>query len=220
MLNINYPLEVTENGGIHRIRITKESLILAISQMPEHTSIGVMRNALIDVFRAADAGIEGEWSGHIIDRNYEFMHSILMGTASEIGYGLYNSWNREEYQNLYSSKLDILLVTDVIYTVVIKDGSNNILGGFEPFTAKLAINKDFYILPLIPAKGLGYIHLSITQNDGSVYGKYNIANQYLFFTSKQYLNSAPTYNFLHGITQNPIDKKMKGFVILDILKTN
>jgi len=220
MLNINYPLEVTENEGIHRIRITKESLILAISQMPEHTSIGVMSNALIDVFRAAEAGIEVEWVSGAVDKNYELMHSIFMGTASGVGYGLFDAWDRKDYQNIYNAKRDILLVTDVIYTVVIKDSYTNVLGGFEPFTAKLAIKKDFYILPLTPAKGLGHIHLSITQNDGSVYGKYKIANKYLFFTSKQYLNSSPSYNFLIGLNQNPIDRDMKGFVILDVLKTN
>lgn len=210
---INFPLESLNNSGLMTFTISSESLSRAISLMPEHTAIGVMRNALIDAFVAPPTQIRLDFQH--FNSNYSIMHTMLMGDEAST-YSSYYSFNRQDYQALYKSKLDILLSTTVIYTVSLKDSFANTIGGFNPFSSNVFIEgNQKYKLTANPARK--NISISITQNDGSVSRRYSISNKYLFFTSKPYLASS---SHKYGVNQNPEYKSRTIFSILDILKTN
>tara|TARA_R110002167_G_scaffold122963_2_gene301797 strand:+ start:1219 stop:1869 length:651 start_codon:yes stop_codon:yes gene_type:complete len=211
--HINFPLESIENKGSMIFTISSEALSRAISLMPEHTAIGVMRNALIDVFVTPPTQIRLDFLHFGSD--YSIMHTMLMGDEAAT-YDSYYSFNRKDYQAQYNSKLDILLSTTVIYTVDIRDKFNTSIGGFKPFSANSNLGKSKYTFTSTGSRN-SYITLKITQNDGSVFGKYLISNKYLFFTSESFLFSS---GFRIGINQSPIFKSRTKFSIVDVLKTD
>jgi len=211
--SVNFPLESIDNKGSMIFSISSEALTRAISLMPEHTAIGVMRNALIDTFVTPPTQIRLDFLH--FNSDYSIMHTMLMGEETET-YSSFFSFNKKDYQAQYNSKLNILLSTTVIYTVDVRDKFDTSIGGFKPFSANSYLGKSKYTFTSTGSSN-DIITLKITQNDGSVYGKYLISKKYLYFVSKAFL-AGERYSIIEN--QSPIFKARTKYSIVDVLKNN
>jgi len=209
----NYPLESIEGSKGKYVSITRDAILKIISSLPEHTAVVSMRDALIDTFRAADSSIQTDWNGGAINRDYELMHSVLMGTASMIGYGMYYSYDREDYKDSYIAKYNIVQAVDVEYSIYFTDGAANTLGGFKPFNALVDLVNKNYKIQLSAPIYKNNVTLSASQDGGSTIYRFQISDLYGFFSSKMYLNDS----YLHiGSHQYPDYKYMKNYIIKEV----
>jgi hypothetical protein len=211
MMNVNYPLVAVRNHGLMYFKISSKTLLDAISQMPEHTAIGVMRNALIDTFVAPPTQIRLDFQH--FNSNYSIMHTMLMGDEAAT-YSSYYSFDRDDYKYTYLQYLDSLKKSTILYTVDLRDKNNNIVGGLNAFTSGLDLGLNEFTFSVTYHEG---ISMKITQNNGEIYGKYMIANRYNYFNSNTYLNNPSDYV---GVIYTPEYKSKTIFEIKDTLKTN
>ena len=191
-------------------KISSKTVLDAITQMPEHSSIGIMRNALIDAFSLNDSAIRGYFVS--VNSDYGKVHATLMG--EDLTQSAESIFDRFDYKYTYLGSLDSLRKSTILYTVDLRDKNNNIVGGFNTFTAGLDLGSHEFTFSVTYHEG---ISMKITQNDGAIYGKYMIANKYNYFESNAYLNN-PSDSV--GLIYTPKYKSKTVFEIRDIFKTN
>lgn len=191
-------------------KISSKTVLDAITQMPEHSSIGIMRNALIDAFSLNDSAIRGYFVS--VNSDYGKVHATLMG--EDLTQSAESIFDRFDYKYTYLGSLDSLRKSTILYTVDLRDKNNNIVGGFNTFTAGLDLGSHEFTFSVTYHEG---ISMKITQNDGAIYGKYMIANKYNYFESNAYLNNSSDSV---GLIYTPKYKSKTVFEIRDIFKTN
>lgn len=181
--SLNFPLipiEITFNL-LGRIAITRIALEKAISQMAEHASIGVMRNALVDAYRTSDTNVANLFNGFSGTDAYKYQETIAILNAVDPAKSSIPGFDHKAYQADYALKLAIIK-SKLTYTLEFTDGFANVVGGFLPFSQNLSFDKNIYTCLIgNNARIDTNLVLSIKQTSTSVVGKYYISDKNNFF---------------------------------------
>ena len=145
--SLNFPLipiEITSNV-LGRIAITRIALEKAISQMAEHASIGVMRNALVDAYRASDSDVAtlfNSFSGTNADK---YRETIAILNADNPEKSDIVGFDHKAYQADYKSKFDILNA-QLLYEIRFTDSTAVEFAKFLPVSFGVEFDLNLYTL--------------------------------------------------------------------------
>tara|TARA_R110001606_G_scaffold35745_3_gene103619 strand:- start:497 stop:1228 length:732 start_codon:yes stop_codon:yes gene_type:complete len=196
--SLNFPLipiEITSNV-LGRIAITRIALEKAISQMAEHASIGVMRNALVDAYRASDSDVASLFNSFSGTNADKYRETIAILNADNPEKSDIIGFDHKAYQADYALKLAIIK-SKITYTLEFKDSFDNTIGGFLPFSQNLSFDKNIYTCLIgNNARVNTNLVLSIKQTSTSVVGKYYISDKNNFFRT-----SGTVVNWVNNLRQ-------------------
>jgi len=130
---------------IGTIQITKTAMLKIVSSIPEDTSIGVMRNALVDAYRTSDSDVASLFNSFSGTDAYKYQETIAILNAVDPSKSNISGFDHKAYQADYKSKFDILNAK-LLYQIKFADSTAVEFAKFLPVSFGVDFDRNLYTL--------------------------------------------------------------------------
>lgn len=218
------------------IQITKTAMLKIVSSIPEDASIGVMRNALVDSYRASDTNVANLFNGFSGTDAYKYQETIKILNAVDPSRSDIPGFDHKAYQADYKAKFDILNAK-LLYEIKFTDSTAVEFAKFVPTSFGVEFDRNLYTLQVsdtfrdVFVDALNNIRknttvLSVRKVVGNSYttvGKFYYTNRFGLLRP----DFTTTVNNFYGVNNlpnviNPSKNLLEGnvFTILDVDNVN